>query len=156
MQIEDLLLLISAANKNRLSGNRNGTRCALISRNILAVQMKSCGRLEDVPRPVPVPRFRARQPMEKVGKATSSAEAGPALRSYSHLNFSFEEFFIFKYIAVCAELYECFYCDGDSLYELLASFLKVFYKNISFKTVLHGSDLIFSSFQKYLCKFSKQ
>lgn len=127
MQMEDLLLLISAANKNRLSGNRNGTRCVLISSNILAVQMKSCGRLEDVPRPAPVPRFRTRQPMEKVGKATSSAEAGPALRSHSHLNFSFEEFFIFEYIAAYAELYEYFYYDGDSLYELLAPFLKKFY-----------------------------
>lgn len=86
--------------------------------------MKSCGRLEDVPRPESAPRARARQPMEKVGKATSSAEAGPALRSHSHLNFSFEEFFIFKYIAASAELYECFYYDGDSLYELLAPFLK--------------------------------
>lgn len=108
MQMKDLQLLISAANKNRLGGNRSGTRCALISSNILAVQMKSCGRLEDVPHPAPVPRYSARQPMEKVGKATSSAEAGPALRSHSHLNFSFEEFFIFKYIAACAELYECF------------------------------------------------
>lgn len=122
--MEDLLL-IAAANKNRLGGNHSGTRCALISSNILAVQMKSCGRLEDVPRPALVPRARARQPMEKVGKATSSAEAGPELRSYSHLNFSFEEFFIFEYVAACAELYWCFYCDCDSLYEYLASLLKI-------------------------------
>lgn len=124
MQMEDLLLPISAANKNRLNGNHSGTRCALISSNILAVQMKSCGRLEDVPRPALVPRFRACQPMEKVGKATSSAEAGPALRSHSHLNFSFEEFFIFEYIVACAELYECFYCDRNSLCQSLAPFPK--------------------------------
>lgn len=44
--------------------------------------------------PRPRPSRTARQPMEKVGKATSSAEAELALRSHSHLNFSFEKFFI--------------------------------------------------------------
>lgn len=55
MQIEDLQLLISAANKNRLGGNRSGTRCALISSNILAVQMKVAEDLKTSPAPNPRP-----------------------------------------------------------------------------------------------------